>query len=161
MRTSLHRTRTESRVKRTALLPLLLGVLVPKCPVCLAVYLSAIGTGASAARDAAPLVVQVGNVLVAIALGVLIVRVVSARRPALIALFTLSSAALLVLAWAFPLLLWPRLVALAGVGIAVLRTQRVTREEAAHALARGRQAGPSPAVSPPEHPGKQAAFTLR
>jgi hypothetical protein len=158
MRTSLHGPRAEPRrVKRIALLPLLVGVLVPKCPVCLAVYLSAIGTGASAAHGAAPLVVQAGNALVAIALVVLGLRVVRSRRAGMIALFALSAAALLVLAWAFPLLLWPRLAALTGAGVSFLCTRRVTRP----ASTRAPQTPAPETTSPAGSPSSQAGFTTR
>jgi hypothetical protein len=137
MRTSLPRHRTEPahssrRFTRLAFLPVLVGVLVPKCPVCIAVYLSAIGTGASTARGAAPLVVHAGNALVALALIVLGLRVVRTRRYGLIALFAISAGALLALALAFPTPLWPRLIALAGVGVSVLRSRRVTHPAFAH-----------------------------
>jgi hypothetical protein len=125
--------RSSWRFSRAALLPVLVGVLVPKCPVCIAIYLSAAGTGASIARGAAPLVVHAGNALVAAALVGLGVRVVKSRRRGLLALFALSAGALLVLALAFPTLLWPRLAALWVVGVSVLRAGRVARQATAPA----------------------------
>lgn len=125
--------RSSWRSGRAALLPVLVGVLVPKCPVCIAIYLSAAGTGASIARGAAPLLVHAGNALVAIALVILGMRLVRSRHYALLALFALSAGALLVLALAFPTLLWPRLAALSGVGISVLRAGRAARQATAAA----------------------------
>lgn len=49
----------------------LAGAFLPKCPLCVAAYLSAAGIGASAAHAMAPGVVGAGKVLVALALGVL------------------------------------------------------------------------------------------
>ena len=49
----------------------LTGVLLPKCPLCVAAYLSAAGLGASVAPAVAPGVVGTAKVLVALALGVL------------------------------------------------------------------------------------------
>ncbi|MCY1018659.1 hypothetical protein [Pyxidicoccus sp. MSG2] len=121
-------TRASQRIPRSALLPMLVGVLLPKCPVCIAVYLSAIGTGASTAQGAAPLLVHAGNALVVLALGVLGMRVMRARRYGLIALFAISAGALLTLALAFPTLFWPRLVALTGVGISVLCAMSQSRQ---------------------------------
>ncbi|WP_163991283.1 hypothetical protein [Pyxidicoccus caerfyrddinensis] len=133
-------------------------MLVPKCPVCIAVYLSAIGTGASTARGAAPLVVHAGNALVALALIVLGLRVVRARRYGLVALFAISAGALLALALAFPTPLWPRLIALAGVGVSVLRSRRVTHPAFAHVPLQASAMTAAPAT---ESQSRQAGFTTR
>jgi hypothetical protein len=134
---------------------MLVGVLVPKCPVCIAVYLSAIGTGASAAHGAAPLIVHAGNALVVLALGILGMRVVRARRASLIALFAISAGLLLALALAFPTLLWPRLVALAGVGVSVLRSRHLTRPGSATSL----QASAMAVAPDTGSQSRQAGFT--
>ncbi|RKH09303.1 hypothetical protein D7V97_16880 [Corallococcus sp. CA053C] len=54
-----------------AFLLALTGVLLPKCPLCIAVYLSAAGLGASAAHAVAPAIIGAGRMLVALAVGVL------------------------------------------------------------------------------------------
>jgi hypothetical protein len=46
---------------RVALLPVLLAALIPKCPVCIAVYLSAAGIGMGFAQGAAPWVIRAAN----------------------------------------------------------------------------------------------------
>ncbi len=59
-----------------ALLSALAGLLVPKCPLCLAAYLSAAGVGVSFAQGAAPILLRVANGVVATALSWLAARVV-------------------------------------------------------------------------------------
>ena len=62
---------------------LVLAAAAPKCPLCLAAYLSIFGVSAAAAGAAAPLLRPIGLALVAVALGALVVagaRRVAARR---------------------------------------------------------------------------------
>ena len=117
--------RSARRLPRVAFLPALAGALVPKCPVCVAAWLSAFGAGASAAQGAAPLIVRVGNGLLALAvsgLGVcLVMRVSRSHRYGALALFALSAGALLALTLAAPMPAWARLVPLPGLVVAVLR----------------------------------------
>ncbi|WP_164012272.1 hypothetical protein [Pyxidicoccus trucidator] len=86
-----------------ALLPTLVAALLPKCPVCIAVYLSAFGLGASIAQDAAPWVLRAANGLAAAVLGLVLfrlgMRARRSRRYGPLAVWTLlSTGALLVLA---------------------------------------------------------------
>jgi hypothetical protein len=53
-----------TRVAATALA----GLLLPKCPLCLAAYLSAAGVGVSFAQGAAPILLRVANGAVAAAI---------------------------------------------------------------------------------------------
>jgi hypothetical protein len=68
-----------------ALLPALAALLVPKCPLCVAAYLSAAGFGAALARAVAPVVVRgarVAAIAVAIALALRAVTILRAARIA-------------------------------------------------------------------------------
>jgi uncharacterized membrane protein YccC len=69
-------TRSVWRFTVAALLSALAGLLVPKCPLCLAAYLSAAGVGVSFAQGAAPILLRVANGVVATALSWLAARVV-------------------------------------------------------------------------------------
>ncbi len=60
-----------------AFLPALVAALLPKCPVCVAVYLSAAGIGAGLANDAAPWVLRAANGLAAGMLGFLAFRLIA------------------------------------------------------------------------------------
>ena len=62
------------RLTVAALLSALLGVLVPKCPLCLAAYLTAAGAGVSVAQRAAPILLRVANGLAAAACAWLVAR---------------------------------------------------------------------------------------
>jgi hypothetical protein len=68
--------RSARRFTVAALLSALAGLLVPKCPLCLAAYLSAAGVGVSVAQGAAPILLRVANGVVATALSGLAARVV-------------------------------------------------------------------------------------
>ncbi|HKA87887.1 MAG TPA: hypothetical protein VKE22_09490, partial [Haliangiales bacterium] len=57
----------------TALLAALAAVLIPKCPMCIAAYLSAAGVGAAFARAVAPVVVGAGRVCAGVAVAMLCV----------------------------------------------------------------------------------------
>jgi hypothetical protein len=117
-------------VARVAWLPALAGALVPKCPMCVAAYFSAVGAGASLASAAAPAIVRAGHVAVILAVALLgarlLVRARRARRTRRLAPFALCAVALLAAALAAPALLWPRLLALAGLAVAVVRAERAT-----------------------------------
>jgi len=67
-----------------ALFTALAGLLFPKCPLCLAAYLSAAGAGASAAQVAAPFLLRAANALAAAAVAWLAARA-AARLYRLIA----------------------------------------------------------------------------
>lgn len=132
---------------RVAWLPALAGALVPKCPMCVAAYLSAIGAGASAASAAAPAIVRAGHVAVILAVAVLgarlLVRARRARRYRGLAPFAVCAVALLAAEFAAPTLLWPRLLALAGVAVAVVLAERAAASRCA-CVARATSAPQSP-----------------
>jgi hypothetical protein len=58
----------------------LAAALLPKCPLCIAAYLSAIGVGTAAAHTLAPLLFPLGIGLVAISLALLAIVAVRHRR---------------------------------------------------------------------------------
>jgi hypothetical protein len=71
--------------RAAALLPLVAAALLPKCPMCLAAWLSALGAGASVAHGAAPLVIRLARVLLVAAVAWwstrLLLRVWKRRLP--------------------------------------------------------------------------------
>ena len=72
-----------SRVARRAgwsVLPGLLLALAPKCPLCLAAYLSVLGVGAGAAQAIAPWIRPVAASLLVLALGLTVAAWISYRR---------------------------------------------------------------------------------
>jgi hypothetical protein len=106
-----------------------LGVaLVPKCPMCVAAWLSAAGAGVGV-TEAAPWVLRLGQVLALLVLGGLALRLGRrahhARRYRPLAGYLAAVLTLVALAWAVPSLLWLRLVALAAVGLAASAAERV------------------------------------
>jgi hypothetical protein len=122
------RERSSRPLARVTWLPAVAAVLVPKCPMCVAAYLSAIGAGASAASAAAPAIVRVGHLAVMLAVAMLGARLVArarrVRRYRGVAVFAVCAAALLVAEFVAPMLLWPRLLALTGVAVSVVRAER-------------------------------------
>ncbi len=60
-------------VRRSAVLPALAAALVPKCPFCVAAYLSLFGVSAGAAGAIAPLVRSIALVFATLAVGFLLV----------------------------------------------------------------------------------------
>ncbi|MFP2905925.1 hypothetical protein ACLESD_12875 [Pyxidicoccus sp. 3LFB2] len=82
-----------------AFLPALVAALLPKCPMCIAVYLSAAGIGASVAQGAAPWVLRVAYGVAFAVLGLLGfrlgMRAWRARRYGPFAVWALYSVALL------------------------------------------------------------------
>ena len=71
------------RIPRTyALLPTLAALLVPKCPLCLAAYLTAAGFGAALSRAVAPVVLRGARGLAVAAAIVLALRAWTLVPPA-------------------------------------------------------------------------------
>jgi hypothetical protein len=103
-----------------AVWPALAGALMPKCPLCVAAWLSAAGAGAAAGM--APVVVVAGRVAAVLAVVFLGVRLLGrarrTRRYRRLVPFAACALALLAATLAAPALLWPRLVALAGLVLA-------------------------------------------
>src|SRR5688572_1137633 len=64
--------RVRQLARRSAILPALGAVLVPKCPFCVAAYLSLFGVSAGAAFTIAPLVRTIALVLATIGVGFLL-----------------------------------------------------------------------------------------
>jgi cytochrome bd-type quinol oxidase subunit 2 len=137
-------TRSRSRpLARSAWWPALVGALVPKCPMCVAAYLSALGAGASTADSAAPAIVRLGHLAVVLAVAILgarlLVRARRVRRYRGVAAFGVCALGLLVAEFAAPMLLWPRLVAVAGVAGSVVFAERANAS-GGECCARGAQA---------------------
>jgi hypothetical protein len=118
--------RRPTRLARVAWWPALAAALVPKCPMCVAAWLSAVGAGAGAASAAAIVGVgQLALVLAVAGLGArLLVRTPPQRRYRALAPFAVCALALVAAGFVAPTSLWPRLLALAGVAVCVVRAER-------------------------------------
>lgn len=100
-------TRTPVRVAWGALVPGLAAAVLPKCPLCLAAYLSVIGVSASAAAPWVQVLHPASIVVAAIAVGVVLARLVRRSR------LTRRS-------WRYP----PVLAVVAAAGVAAVITLR-------------------------------------